>query len=93
MIDIYDIVGQAKMAVAEGMPEKALLILNNHSNENSGEVIFLKGEIYFELQRWGESLNQFSAYLEQNPNDKQAESYIQMIQNILGFYHRDRYNP
>jgi len=56
-------------------------------------VLFLKGEIYFKLQRWGDALNQFSGFLEKSPSDNRAESYCLMIQNILGFYHKDLYNP
>jgi len=87
------IVERAKEALDQNRHEEALIILNEIAIANDGEVIFLKGEIYFKLQRWGEALNQFSLYLEQYPSDKKAESYCAMIQNILGFYHKDLYNP
>lgn len=87
------IVKRAKEALEQNRHEEALTILNGAAIANSGEVIFLKGEIYFRLQRWGEALNQFSLFLEQYPSDKKAESYCAMIQNILGFYHKDLYNP
>jgi len=93
MIELNDIFSQAKAALDDGMPDRALRILDTLSVGNTGEVLFLKGEIYFKLQKWGEALNHFSAYQEQFPDEKQAESYILMIQNILGFYHRDLYNP
>jgi len=87
------IVERAKEALDQNRHEEALIILNEIAIANDGEVIFLKGEIYFKLQRWGEALNQFSLYLEQYPSDKKAESYCAMIQDILGFYHKDLYNP
>lgn len=84
---------RAKELLDQNKHEEALIILNKIAIANDGEVIFLKGEIYFKLQRWGEALNQFSLFLEQYPLDKKAESYCAMIHNILGFYHKDLYNP
>ena len=93
MGELEIIVERAKEALDQNRHEEALIILNEIAIANDGEVIFLKGEIYFKLQRWGEALNQFSLYLEQYPSDKKAESYCAMIQDILGFYHKDLYNP
>jgi tetratricopeptide (TPR) repeat protein len=84
---------RAKEALEQNRQDEALTILNEMPIPNNGEAIFLKGEIYFKLQKWGEALNQFSQYLELYPSDKKAESYCTMIQNILGFYHKDLYNP
>ena len=93
MSEFNMIIANAKEAIDRERPEEALAILDNQSIENSSEVLFLKGEIYFKLQRWGEALNHFSMYLDKSPSDSKAESYCQMIQNILGFYHKDLYNP
>ncbi|MCX6239374.1 MAG: hypothetical protein NTY07_17790 [Bacteroidia bacterium] len=84
---------EAKEALDQNLPEVALAILDKSAVANNGEVLFLKGEICFKLQKWGEALNHFSLYLEQYPSDQKAESYCAMIQNILGFYHKDLYNP
>jgi len=83
----------AKEFLSQNKPEEAMAILNKLPAENSGEAIFMKGEIYFKWQKWGEALNQFSMFLEQFPADKKAESYCIMIEDILGFYHKDFYNP
>lgn len=93
MNDLKLILDTARKEIDLNRPEEALVILNQVTGENLGEVIFMKGEIYFKLQKWGEALNQFSQYLEQFPLDKKAESYCIMIQDILGFYHKDLYNP
>jgi tetratricopeptide (TPR) repeat protein len=90
---IETILKSAKEALAENNQEEALAILNHTTIERNGEVIFLKGEIYFKLQKWGEALNQFLFFLELYPSDQKAESYCTIIQNILGFYHKDLYNP
>ena len=93
MNDLKLILDTARKEIDLNRPEEALTILNQMSDKNLGEVIFMKGEIYFKLQKWGEALNQFSLYLEQFPSDKKAESYCIMIQDILGFFHKDLYNP
>ena len=93
MIESALIISAAKKELEQGRPEEALIILDNLTLAKNGEAIFLKGEIYFKLQKWGEALNQFSLFLEQFPSDTKAKSYSAMIQNILGFYHKDLYNP
>lgn len=93
MIDLELIINAAKEALDQTKPEEALAILDKLTVRNNGEVIFMKGEIYFKLQNWGEALNHFSLYLEQFPTDIKAKSYCIMIQDILGFYHKDLYNP
>jgi len=87
------ILKSAKEALEQNRQEEALTILDRLVIGNNSEAIFMTGEIYFRLQRWGEALNHFSRYLEQYPSDSKAESYCAMIQNILGFYHKDLYNP
>lgn len=93
MIEMDPILKKAREMMALDQPEEALEILCTPNEDVTGEAIFLKGEIYFKLQRWGEALNQFSLFLEHNPNDKKSESYCVMIREILGFFHKDFYNP
>lgn len=93
MTDFGKNINAAKGALEQNKPEEALIILDKLTADNNGEVIFLKGEIYFKLQRWGEALNEFSLFLKYFPQDKKAESYCIMIREILGFYHKDLYNP
>jgi len=93
MSGIEEILSRAKKALELNQPEEALAILDQASAEKSAEVLYLKGEIYYKLQQWGEALNQFSSFLEQFPCDRKAESYCEMIRDILGFYHKDLNNP
>ena len=93
MMDIELTISQAVAAMERNVPEEALALLNDPVIGKNNEVLFLKGEICFKLQRWGEALNHFSMFLEQCPGNKKAESYCQMIRNILGFFHKDFYNP
>ncbi len=93
MIDIERYIKDAKSAVESGRTADAIGLLDQLILEDYHEAIFLKGEIYFKLQQWGKALNEFSLYSDFNPEDKRADSYCLMIQNILGFFHRDLYNP
>jgi hypothetical protein len=93
MSDLEIFMALAKEALVQNRPEEALAILDKMPIENAWEAIFMKGEIYFKLQRWGEALNHFSLFHEQFPSDKRAEAYCVMIQNILDFYDKDQYNP
>lgn len=93
MPDCETLLKSAKEAYEQNKNEEALTILNEATIVNNCDAIFMKGEIYFKLQKWGEALNQFSLFLEQHPYDLKADSYCTMIQNILGFYHKDLYNP
>ncbi len=93
MTDAKTSIGAAKEFLDHNMPEEALAILDKLSADNDGEVLFLKGEIYYKLQRWGEALNNFTRFLEHFPNDTKAKSYCTMIRDILGFFHKDLYNP
>ncbi|MEI6677510.1 MAG: hypothetical protein WCL21_02815 [Mariniphaga sp.] len=93
MSELELIILNAREALELNKTEEALAILCQLSVANHAEVIFLKGEIYYKLQRWGDALNQFTLFLELFPSDKKAESYCLMIQNILGFFHKDFYNP
>lgn len=93
MHDYELILVAAREALEQNKPQEALKILDNQVLTDYGEAIFLRGEIFFKLQRWGEALNQFYRYLESFPSDTKAESYCRMIQDILNFYHKDLYNP
>lgn len=93
MIELEKSLNAAKEFLGQNRPDEALTILNKLSGYNDGEVIFLKGEIYFKLEKWGEALNHFSLFLEQYPTDTKAQSYCSMIRDILGFHYKDLYNP
>ncbi len=93
MIDIEKLVYEAKTAIESGLTDEGIGILDQLVIAGHHEAFFLKGEVYFKLQQWGKALNEFSHYKELEPDDKRPDSYCLMINNILGFYHRDLYNP
>lgn len=87
------VLDEAKKAFSRGETEEALRLLDQISDKTNPELLFLMGEIYYKLQRWGDALNCFLLYRENCPENGEAKTYIDMINNILAFYHTDLYNP
>ena len=68
-------------------------ILNKLVPENTVDYWLLKGRIEQKLQNWGAAINAFSNVLEIDNNNKEAESSIHIIQNILNFWNPEMFNP
>jgi len=77
----------------DGDAEKALLLLNDPSFNEEAEAFFLAGEIEYSRQNWGAALNFFRRCLQLNPGMFAAQTYVDLILNILGFFHTDQFNP
>jgi len=93
MKEINQLLDEAREAYNVGKLDDVLLILQDEQFKDNLQALFLKGETFYKLQRWGEALNCFSVYLEKDPLNVQVKSYIEMIQNILGFHYKDFFNP
>lgn len=88
-----DILSDAKIAFAEGNVEEALRLVDNLTGIEDFDLWFFRGEIYFKLQRWGNTLNCFRRAGVIAPENVQVNTYVEMINNILSFYHTDQFNP
>ncbi len=93
MEETEHLISEARNALEQGRAEDTLKILQDSYLNDIDEVIFLKGEASYHLQKWGESVNYFRDSQSRNPEDLRAQVYIEMIQNILSFYHTDQFNP
>jgi hypothetical protein len=93
MEEINQLLDQANEAYNEGRLDEVLAILLDEQFKYNLKALFLQGETFYKLQRWGDALNCFSVYLEKEPLDVKAKGYIEMIRNILGFHHKDFFNP
>jgi len=71
----------------------ALSLLENPDLKDDANAAFLRGEIYYNNQNWGDALNSFRHCLEINPSQTAAQTYVDLILNILGFFHTDQFNP
>lgn len=84
---------KAGEAYKNGNLEEVLAILDDVRLNNNLKALFIKGETYYKMQRWGEALNCFLICCEKDPLNLNAKTYIQMIRNILDFRNRDFSNP
>ena len=88
-----DLILKAQHTWKEGDPEKALILLGDTSLSEDAESVFLAGEIHYSRQEWGVALNSFRKVLHLDPSQKAAQTYVELVLNILGFFHTDQFNP
>ncbi len=88
-----DLISKAREAWKTGEAEKALKILESLELTQNAEAFFLAGEIHYSRQAWGPALNCFRHCLQINPDFGAAQTYVDLILNILGFFHTDQFNP
>jgi tetratricopeptide (TPR) repeat protein len=90
---INDIISESRKAREDGDMEKALSLLEHPSLKDHPEALFLAGEICYNMQNWGAALNNFRQSLHIDPDQPAARTYVDLILNILGFFHTDQFNP
>ncbi len=90
---IADSIIDARLAWKEGESDKALNLLAHPSLKENAEAVFLAGEIHYSMQNWGKALNCFRHCLQLKPDSTAAQTYVDLILNILGFFHTDQFNP
>jgi len=86
-------INEARIVWKEGDSAMALELLGNHILNENEETNFLMGEIYYSRQEWGAALNCFRRCLQISPGSGAAQTYVDLILNILGFFHTDQFNP
>lgn len=57
------------------------------------EEWLLLGELLYADGKMTEALNKFNTVLRLNPDHRKAANYVVMINNILGYYCKDMFNP
>lgn len=78
----------------EGKIEEAMQALEKHPEiDRQEELLLLLGELYYKQGKTIEALNKFNAVLRLNPGHKKAQTYVEMINNVLDFYYKDLLNP
>jgi hypothetical protein len=87
------IIRDARISWKEGDTGHALELLGQLPMKENAEAIFLAGEIHYSMQNWGKALNCFRHCLIINPDFDGAQTYVDLILNILGFFHTDQFNP
>lgn len=88
-----DLIIEANAKWKAGNSAEALNLLSHPSLKENPQANFMSGEIHYNNQNWGLALNSFRGCLQQEPDNKAAKTYVDMILNILGFFHTDQFNP
>jgi hypothetical protein len=88
-----DLIIEANGAWKEGDSGKALELLSHPALKDNPQANFLAGEILYNNQKWGLALNSFSRCLQLDPENMAAQTYVDLILNILDFFHTDQFNP
>jgi len=91
--EMDDMIREARVAWKDGDAARALELLGTPALCENAEAIFLAGEIHYSMQNWGKALNCFRHCLLINPDFDGALTYVDLILNILGFFHTDQFNP
>ncbi|MCX6221920.1 MAG: hypothetical protein NTZ69_13145 [Bacteroidia bacterium] len=88
-----ELIFKARQLRDEGDFQEALTLLDQPSLKGDGEAAFLAGEIHYNNQNWGAALNSFRHCMQIDPSQTAAQTYVDLILNILGFFHTDQFNP
>ena len=93
MTDTLKQLRKAEEAYKKGNLDEVLAILDDEKFQGNPRAMFLKGETFYEMQKWGDALNCFLVCSEKEPSNDNSKTYIEMIRNILGFRNTDFLNP
>ena len=62
-------------------------------SENLEEQIIQQARKKQKAQDFGGAINEYKKVLEINPSNTVAQASIEMLNQILNFYHKESYNP
>ena len=69
------------------------LNLKIEQQPNCIELLFERGKLHQRLGNFGAAMNDFIAIQELDPQNKQAQEYLDFLNEILNFRNLDMYNP
>lgn len=86
---------EIKALVDAGKRPEAIRLLEACLKEQPEDetILLMLGELIYAEGRMPEALNRFNAVLRLNPENLKARNYVTMINNILGYYCKDMFNP
>ena len=84
-----------KQLVLQNKSIEAMEVLNSKLKESPSDLnlLQLRGQLYYKMQKWGDAMNDFAAILEVDPENVEAQSKLEMARNILGYFTHDMFNP
>ena len=63
------------------------------NNQKDDTLYVERGKLYHQKGLFDRAQNDFQRAAALNPNNKEAESYIELIQEIFNYRYKDIYNP
>jgi tetratricopeptide (TPR) repeat protein len=79
--------------ISEEKAMEARNIFKDIKPRETAQYFFVKGILEQKFQNWGEAINAFSRVIELDPENKEAQNNLHMIQNILNFWNPEMFNP
>ena len=85
----------AKLLFEQNELDNALEILDQLivSNPSDIQSLLLRGRIFYKMQKWGDSMNDYTSVIEIEPENPEAKSGLEMAKSILGYFTPDMFNP
>lgn len=84
----------ARLIDANRLDEAKRLISGSPElQEHAADSHFLLGKIACRKQEWGVAVNHFNQALAIDPDYPSAQAQIDMVNDILGYYTPDMFNP
>ena len=74
-------------------PEKAKNEFLKIKPEETVDYWVIKGKLEQKFQNWGEAINAFNKVLELDNGNREAETNLHFIQNIINFWNPEMFNP
>ena len=86
---------EAEKLYTLGNLEECAILLNNliEVEDKNVEALMLRARLSYNLQKWGDALNDLNQILEIDANHEIAKNYKQIVLNILTYWNKDNYNP
>ena len=86
---------EIKILLEAGQRQEAIKKIEAYLQQEgeNADLLLLLGELIYAEGRMPEALNKFNAVLRIRPDNQKARKYVVMINNILGYYCKDLFNP
>ena len=86
---------EIKILLEAGQRQEAIKKIEAYLQQEgeNADLLLLLGELIYAEGRMPEALNKFNAVLRIRPDNQKARNYVVIINNILGYYCKDLFNP
>jgi tetratricopeptide (TPR) repeat protein len=88
-----ELISRLRKAEGEEAILKGIKMLDEAIEAQPGDedLFFMRAELFYKLNRYGEAMNDYNRVLEINRNNKEAAGKIDIIKTILRYHNTDIY--